>query len=185
MTTPALPDPAPPERKKYVRVNTRGKKPGVWKKFRKEFVAKIKSLLGTVVNPASGATVGQEVRSLTAAAFDLAKSKLEKPGLENAELEAKVDYLYAQAAHIRAQAREANARAEAQEIKNAFEKLKLILESAKMLALLTGEDGDEMACFIRDVDAFRTVIDDVAALCGQPPLSPPGATAAESNPVGE
>jgi hypothetical protein len=171
----------PPEPKKYLRVNVRGKKPSVWKSMRKELVKQVRGLLATVVNPATGATVGGEVRGLAASAFDFLAARLDRPGLENAELEARVDYLYAQAAAVRvkseSEARESAARAEAQEIRNAFGKLRLILEAAKLAARLSrdeGEEGDEVLCFVRDLDAYQALLQAAAdaVAVGEPPAPP-------------
>jgi hypothetical protein len=88
--------------------------------------------------------------------LDYARAKLEKPGLENAKIEAEVLRHYAEREKALAEARVKNAEAEKAELANTVKKLKIALGAAKVL--LIGEDGDEAALFSLQIDEFLRVL---------------------------
>jgi hypothetical protein len=153
-----LPSPQPLEKSPpdYVQINVRGEDPGTWKRLRGSLVSTIQQMLGSLADVAESGKVREEARKISVAALEYARAKLEKPGLENAKIEAEVLRHYAEREKALAEARVKNAEAEKVELANAVRKLKLSLGAAKVM--LIGEDGDEAALFSLQIDEFLRVL---------------------------
>lgn len=143
----------------YVQVNVRGETPVIWQQLRGTLMISIQQLLAGLGDFAESGKIREEAKNISLAALDYAKAKLEKPGLENAKIEAEIREKYAEIGKKHAETRITAATADKAEFENTVRKLKLSLGAAKVL--LIGQEGDEAALFSLQIEEFLRIVKDM------------------------
>jgi len=140
----------------YVQVQVRGFDPTNWQLLRGTLVKTVMDILGGLGDVANSGKLREEAKNISLAALDYAKAKLEKPGLENAMIEAEIREKYAEIEKKRAETRKVSAEADKADFENTVRKLKLSLGWAQVL--LMGEDGDEATLFSMQIEQFLRIV---------------------------
>jgi len=116
----------------------------------------INNVLGTVIDTQTGLTVKNEAQDILVESINNLKEKLKKTGLENEEIAARIIKILAEVENQKAAARKTNAESEQLEFMNIVRKLKLILESQKILMGIE-KDSEE----VREIESFISILKDV------------------------
>ena len=140
----------------YVQVNVRGLDPTKWQQFRGTLIKTVMDICSGLSDVANSGKLREEARDISLAALDYAKAKLEKPGLENAKIEAEIREKYAEIEKKHAETRKVSAEADKADYENTVRKLKLSLGMAQVL--LMGEDGDEAILFSLQIEQFLRIM---------------------------
>ncbi len=111
----------------------------------------LETLLDTVVDQRSQATVRQEAQQLLAQSIQHLKDRLGRPGLENEEIAARATKLLAEAEATKATAAKTHAEAEEIELRTLARRLRLVIEAERAVA--AGE-----------LDSFLSVLDDLGRI---------------------
>lgn len=109
----------------------------------------LESLLDTVIDPRSQATVREEAQELLALSLQHLKDRLGRPGLENEEIGARAAKFLAEAEAAKAVAAKTRAEAGEIELRLLARKLRLVIEAERALA-------------VDNVDAFLRVLEDLS-----------------------
>ena len=112
-------------------------------------------LLDTIINPETGATNRDEVKDLLKESINNLKERLKQKGLENEEISARINKLFAEADKERATARKTYAESEQIEFITTVRKLRLVLEAQK---LMLPENDEETK---KRIDTFITMLKEI------------------------
>lgn len=112
-------------------------------------------LLDTIINPETGATTRDEVKDLLKESINNLKERLKQKGLENEEISARINKLFAEADKERATARKTYAESEQIEFITTVRKLRLVLEAQK---LMLPENDEETK---KRIDTFITMLKEI------------------------
>lgn len=108
----------------------------------------LESLLDSVVDHRSQATVREEAQEILARSIQHLKDRLSRPGLENEEIAARAANLIAEAEAHKAVAAKTHAEAQEIELRTLARKLRLVIEAERALAS-------------EDLQAFLSVLEDL------------------------
>lgn len=122
------------------------------------------SVLDTVIHPRNGTTLRQEAEDFLAESIDHLKSRLQKTGLENEEIAARITKMLAEADHKRQQARYEKANAEEKELTQMIRRLRLILSAQKLLTPDTLNESDPI---LQRMNQFEKTLQEI-----MPPYTP-------------
>ena len=146
-------------RKKLTKVTLTGSDPMLWEKMRSKLLLVLDKSLETVINYETGTTVKEEAQEFTSALIKYGKNKLEKASIENDKLNAEVEEIYTKIKKEKAETRKINAEADRINLENRIREIKISLGSAK--AMLIGNENNEDIIFIKKIDAFLNVLNDM------------------------
>jgi hypothetical protein len=158
------------KRKGYGRLDVTGRSADTWAELKPRLIAALKRLLEDITDGQGPTWFEDQARDFKNALLDYAKSQLMKPGAEVERTLAEAEKLYSERERNLAEARKLHAEARAQEVKNAYEELRLTLVLTK--AILVSEEGPEALLLGKRLDAF---LETVRALLAAPdlPTAPP------------
>lgn len=154
--TPKQPDQLEYHPSNYVQVQVRGENPSTWRDLRGTLVKTVFDILGGLSDVANSGKLREEAKRISLAALDYAKAKLEKPGLENAKIEAEIREKYAEIEKKHAETRLKSAEADKAEFENTIRKLKVSLGLAQVLIM--GEKDDESILFSLQIEQFLRIV---------------------------
>jgi hypothetical protein len=147
------------ENEKMVGIKVGGINENLWSKLRSKLIDAINNLLDTEIDGITKTSFGEEIDQFTHSLLQYAKEKLKKPMVDNDKTIAEIQELYSRKQKNLAETRKIHAEAEAMELKNRIRKLKLILNTAKIV--LHGNPGEEEILFIKDIDTFLLALNDI------------------------
>ena len=144
-------------KKRVLRVDVKGEDSQRWAQLREKFLSSVERLLDTVVT-SENETVADLGKGLFEAGVSALRARLDREGLQNEEIEAKVLKIYSERERNLAEARKISAEAD----KITFETNRKRLLTAMRLhkAMLVGEKGDEALLFGARLDAMILALAD-------------------------
>lgn len=145
--------------KKVIKIEVEGEDKVLWKKLKPKLIEAMTKFLDVIIDNENDTTIREEAKKFTSALLDYGKQKLNKAGIDNEKTLAEIDLLYSQKEKEVAEARKIHAEADALEIENTIKRLKLSLIGVKLL--MVGENGNEEAIFLKQVDEFLRAIEEM------------------------
>ncbi len=144
---------------KITEISLSGSNPILWEKLRTKLISVLDKSLDTIINYDTGATIKEEAKEFTSEIIKYGKEKLKKVSIENDKLNAEIEEIFTKIKKEKAETRKINAEADKINLDNQLRAIKISLGSAK--ALLIGSESKEDILFIKRVDAFLAVINDI------------------------
>lgn len=148
-----------PTKNRLTKISVSGADPILWDKLKSKLLLILDKSLDTIINYDTGGTIKDEAREFTTALIEFGKEKLKKASIENEKLNAEIEEIYTRIKKEKAETRKINAIADKINLDNQLRAIRISLGSAK--ALLIGSEENEDILFIKRVDTFLEVINDM------------------------
>lgn len=144
---------------RLTKVSLSGADPILWEKLQSKLLVILDKSLETIINYDTGATIKDEAREFTSAMIHFGKEKLKKASIENEKLNAEIEEIYTKIKKEKAETRRINAVADKINLENQLKAIRISLGSAK--ALMIGSEDNEDILFIKRIDTFLDVINEI------------------------
>lgn len=122
------------DRQTHLNTSSNKKANPILAKINEKLQSSVERMLETVVDQKSGLTVREEVHDVIHESITHLKARLQKTGLENEEIAARITKILAEAEHERAITKKTHLEAEQIEFNNNVKKLRLVLEAQRLMS---------------------------------------------------
>ncbi len=132
-------------------------------KFLKRIGPKLQKIMDhvfdTVIDDQSGTTIREEATDILKDSINNLKEQLKQKGLQNEEIIARINKLFAEADKERAAARKTRAESDQLEFMNLVRKLRMVLEAQKLMNFID-DDHEEIKKRSTFIEALKEILKD-------------------------
>jgi hypothetical protein len=153
-------------KKKLLGISIVGKNPDLWSKLRSRFLNICESVLDLQMDERNQSSVRDELGSFKGKTLDFAKAKLDRPVIENLEIRARIEKLYAEKVKTLAEARKSNAEARIAEVNAGMAEYLWKVNQTRfaliaMKGLMVGEANEEMIVYSNSMDGLMDILNQI------------------------